>query len=156
MWLLKLLKGWQLYAIIFSVGVASGIWGMAKFHKAEKIAELEKIIELKDAAYNKALTVSGAFYKKQLEISDSQVKVREVIKHVKDDSTCDIPAPTAWMLDAHRSGMSQGTTGTFEGSRIAPTTDIVSQSQELTGHFDIADRFILCREQIIQLKEFYK
>jgi len=145
-----LLKGWQIYAVVFVFGMTSGGWSVHKLHKAGERDAIEKILIAERESNEQARASENALHQKELEIAKAQVKVKEVIKYVKDNPECDIPPATASLLEAHRQGL-HNSTGTAENTG---TTAKLTQSREIEGHFVVADMFIQCRTQIIELNKY--
>jgi len=143
-----LLKQMWLPITAFTIGMAVGGWGVNKLYNIGEVRALNATIEQMGRNYQADMNAIEARHKKDVARVSERVKVREVIKYVKDDVNCDIPPAVVRVLDARMQG--QPLDGDARGSEDSTSFVGVSESQSLAALDDIAERFHACRDLIIE------
>lgn len=138
----------------FTAGVVAGSWTVWKFVKAAQIDALEAQLALERENKIESIGALKRLHAKQLAMVKGRVEFREVIKHVKDDSACDIPVPVVRVLENYRQGRVSREATPRAGDTTAATQAplAVSQRQELEGHRELAELYHQCRNQLIEIK----
>ncbi|WP_435310684.1 hypothetical protein [Primorskyibacter sedentarius] len=153
------LGSWRGLLAAFAVGVSVGGWagyrlGSSACDRAE-VARLEKIQELKDQAYNRALTALQGYYSDRLKTEAGRVKRETIVKVVPAESDCVVPADAVGLLQAKRDGVPYAAPGTAGSAATAEGIAALQISGLVWADADLADDYHACRKQVIRLREYY-
>lgn len=153
-WFKRLISLPWLLAGTAIIGMAAGSWLTVQQYQRSEIRALEATIKDVRELRRADIQTLKNHHADQLAIERASAQVQSTLRDLPDRPECDLPESVSVLLDAHRQG--ETARGSVEGAGSATEAEHVSQGQAIAGHFDLADRFTLCRKQLIRLNEWYE